>query len=127
MPAGFDNIINKFKSSTKQAADQMQRAAKVAKIKMDILALNGDRGKHLQAIGDRTFSLYKEHNSIDGNILIERVRQDITQIERIDGRIKDMQNQVEELQAGAGADIVDASDVMDISGQEPTDTEGKQQ
>ena len=127
MPAGFDNIINKFKSSTKQAADQMQRAAKVAKLKMDILALNGDRQKHLQAIGDRTFSLYKETNGIDGNILIERVRQDITQIERLDGRIKDMQNQVEELQAGAGADIVDASDVMDVSEEEDKSSGSNQQ
>jgi hypothetical protein len=129
MPAGFDNIINKFKSSTKQAAGQMQRAAKVAKIKMDILALNGDRQKHLQAIGDRTYTLYKEANSIDGNELLERIRNDFSQIERIDGRIKDMQNQAEELQASAGDDIVDASEVMDVSGTEekPTDTGSNQQ
>jgi hypothetical protein len=120
MPQGFDNIINKFKSSTKQAADQMQRAAKVAKLKMDIISLNGERQKFLQTIGDRTFNLYKEASFIDGSVLIERIRNDFSQIERIDGRIKDMDNQIQELQAmGAGADIVDATDVMDVSAEEP--------
>lgn len=118
MPPGFDNIINKFKSGTKQAADQMQRAAKVAKLKMDIVALKGDRGKHMQTVGERAFGLFKESNNLDGAVLIERVRHDFNQIERIDGRIKDMENQIEELQAlGTSADIVDAQEVSEVEDQ----------
>lgn len=126
MPPGIDNFINKFKSSTKQAADQMQRTAKVAKLKMDIMALQAERSKQMQTIGERTYNLYREVANIDGPALVDRIRQEIAQIERIDGRVKDMENQIAELQAvGANADIVDAAEVNDVSTSEQSGSQSE--
>src|SRR5437868_10679350 len=116
MSPPFDNLINKFKSSTKNAADQMSRTAKIAKIKMDIMTLHSERAKQLQTIGDRTYNLYRDKNGIDGNILVERIRHEITQIERIDGRVRDMENQITELHAMApSSEVVDATEVHEVS------------
>lgn len=120
MPPSFDNIINKFKSSTKQAADQMQRAAKVARLKMDIMTLNGEKTRHLQTIGERTFALYTESNNIDGHALLERVRHEFTQIQRLDTKLTEIDTEIAELQAAIAqpADITEAEEVTDV-----TDTE----
>jgi len=121
MPQGFDNIFNKFKASTKQAADQMGKATKVARLKMDILTLTGERSRHLQTVGERTYESYAEAGTLDGGTLCEKVRHEFTQIERIDGRVRDLENQIADLQAmqGDASDVTDATDVKDV-----TDTPG---
>ncbi len=116
MPPKFDDIFSKFKSSTKQAADQMGKAAKVARLKMDILTFTGEKTKHLQTIGDRTYELFCEGRGIDGSILVERVRHELMQIERIEGKIRELENQIADLQAMTqNAEVTDADEVTELS------------
>lgn len=98
-PPAFDNLISKFKESTKQAADQMSKAAKIARLKMDIMTLTGEKTRYLQAIGERTYELFTQTNGIDGAALREKVRNELNQVERIEGRIRDLESQIADLQA----------------------------
>ncbi len=109
-PPTFDNIINKFKSSTKQAADQMGKAAKIAKLKMDVMTLGGERTRHFQTIGERTYKLFIESNTLDGSALRDRVQSEFKEIERIEARIRELENQIADLQA-----VVQHADVSDVA------------
>jgi|SRR5215470_9569371 len=123
-PAPFDNIISKFKASTKQAADQMSKAAKVARLKMDIMSLVGEKTRHLQNIGTKTYELFSETSGLDGSLLSERVRQDFTQVQRIEGRIRELESEIADLQAMVQSpepsDVAEADSVKDVS--QPADT-----
>jgi hypothetical protein len=110
----FDNIINKFKESTKQAADQMGRATKIARLKMDVRILMGERTRNFEAVGERAYQLYQESGTLDGTVLRERVRNEFTQIERLDGRLRDIESQIADLQAVAG-EVADATDVQEVA------------
>jgi len=117
-PMAFDNLINKFKQSTKQAADQMGKATKIARLKMDIMTLAGEKTRYLQTIGERTYELFSESSDLDGSALKEKIRNELNQIERIEGRVRDLENQIADLQAmvqGEGADVTDATEVKDVS------------
>src|SRR3990167_2493925 len=109
-PPTFDNILNKFKSSTKQAADQMGRAAKIAKLKMDIMTLAGEKTRHFQTIGERTHTLFTESSTLDGSVLRDRVQSEFKEIELIEARIRELENQIADLQA-----VVQHADVSDVA------------
>lgn len=95
----FENFLNKFKQSTKQAADQMGRAAKIAKLRMDLMTLTGERVRHLQTIGTKTFALFCDTSTLDGGALLDRVRNELVQIQRIDVRMKELEVEIADLQA----------------------------
>lgn len=121
-PPSFDNIINKFKSSTKQAADQMSRAARVAKLRMDIMAQNGEKTRLLQNVGEKTYQLFVESGSLDG--LMDRLRNEFTMIQRIETRIQEIEKEIADLQAMLqNADVTDADEVRDVT--EPETSEEK--
>ena len=121
MGPSFDNIINKFKASTKQAADQMGKAAKIARLKMDIMTLSGEKNKRLQSIGDITYELYRQRKQLDGTVLLERVKDEFSQIERIEDRTREIEAEILNLQEeiknqGEGAEeVTDADEVTDVS------------
>ena len=125
-PPSFDNIINKFKSSTKQAADQMGKATKIARIKMDIMTLAGERTRYCQTIGERVYALFSESAGLAEAVLRERVRHEFTQIERIDGRVRDLENQIADLQAMVqDTDVAEATNVTEVTEHgEPTQSSG---
>jgi cell division protein FtsB len=106
----FDNLINKFKDRTKQAADQMSKAAKIAKLKMDILTLVGEKTRHLQTIGQCTYAMFCDNGVIDGTNLVEETRGELSQIERIEARIRELEAQIADLQA-----LVQQLDVKDVT------------
>ncbi len=126
-PMAFDNLISKFKQSTKQAADQMGKATKLARLKMDIMTLTGEKTRYLQMIGERTYELFTESSDLDGSALKEKIRNELNQIERIEGRIRDLENQIADLQAmvqqGEGSDVTDATEVKDVSDAQETPSE----
>lgn len=107
----FDNIINKAKSVAKQAADQTNKYAKIAKLKTNIMTLKSEKGTHLNTIGLRTYTLFTENNKIDGATLQEKIRDEIAQIERIEGKIRDLDAEIADLQAAT--QHVDVTDVTD--------------
>lgn len=116
----FDNLISKFKQSTKQAADQMGKATKIARLKMDIMTLAGEKTRYLQTIGERTYELFTESSELDGAALKEKIRNELNQIERIEGRVRDLENQIADLQAmvqegETAPDVTDATEVKDVT------------
>ena len=111
MSKGFDNIFDKVKSVTKQAADQTGKYAKIAKLKTNVMTLNSEKGRHLSTIGLRAYTLFAENSKIDGVVLHEKVRDEIAQIERIEARIREIEAEVADLQAAAGQHV----DVTDVT------------
>jgi len=107
--AGLDNIFNKVKEATKQAADQTNRAAKAAKLKMNVMSLTSEKTQHLQTIGQRTYTLFVENSTIDGRVLQEKIHEELTQIARIDGRIRELESEIADIQSNT--QHIDITDV----------------
>lgn len=107
----FENFFDKVKTATKQAADQTSKAAKIAKLKMNVVTLSSEKNKHLQAIGQRVYNLFGENHAIDGNVLKEKVREEIKQIERIDEKIKEHEAEISDMHSDT--QHVDVTDVTD--------------
>lgn len=120
----FENFLNKFKQSTKQAADQMGRAAKIAKLRMDLMTLTGERVRHLQTIGTKTFSLFCDTSTLDGGALLDRVRNELVQIQRIDVRMKELEVEIADLQAMI--QHVEIKDITDENAARGEDEKGEQ-
>lgn len=106
---GFDNIFNKMKEVTKQAANETNKAAKAAKLKMTVMSLNTEKTRHLQTVGQRTYTLFAENQSIDGKLLQEKVMEELKQIERIEERIKELEAEIADLQTGQHVNVTDVT------------------
>lgn len=118
--AGLDNIFNKVKEATKQAADQTNRAAKAAKLKMTVMSLTSEKTQHLQTIGQRTFTLYVENSTIDGRVLQEKINEELSQITRIDTRIRELEAEIADIQSNAQhVDITDVTSKSDRTDNKP--------
>jgi len=107
--SGFDNIFNKVKGVTKQAAEQTGRAAKAAKLKMAAMSLTTEKTGHLQTIGQRCYTLFTENQNIDGALLQAKIAEELKQIERIETKIRELETEINELQANS--QHVDVTDV----------------
>lgn len=92
--SSFDNLFNKVKGATRQAADQTNRAARQAKLKMTIMSLQSEKLRHFQIIGMATFTLYAERKKIDGDILQGKIQEELRQVERIDQKIAELEAEI---------------------------------
>lgn len=106
MPS-FDNFFSKVKDAAKDAADKTGKQAKIAKLKINIKTLDMEKNRHFQTIGLRTFILWTESRSLDG--LVDRVHDELTQIDRAEARVKELEEEISEIQAGS----VDVADVTE--------------
>ena len=107
----FGNLFDKVKSATRQAADQTSKLARVAKLKANVLSLNSEKERHLKTIGIRTVILFADENSTDGAELKNRIRDELAQIQRINERIAELNDQITELQAaGPQVDVTDITE-----------------
>ena len=107
----FENIFDKVKSAAGKVADQTNRAAKLGKLKMNVVTLNSEKNKHLQAIGLRVYTLLEENNAIEGNVLKDKIKDEIDQIRRIDEKIREIDEEIADLQTNS--QHVDVDDVTD--------------
>ena len=105
----FDNIFNKVKSVTQKAADSTGRQVKKVKLQTNIMTLQTEKSRHLSTIGTRAYSLFSEHNTIDGKVLVDKSRDEIAQIERIDSRIREIESEIADLSAQS----VDVEDITE--------------
>ncbi len=119
MTPPFENIFDKVKSAAGKVADQTNKAAKLGKLKMNVVTLNSEKNKHLQAIGLRVYTLLEENNAIDGNVLKDKIKDEISQIERIDEKIKQIDSEIADLQSHT--QHVDVDDVTDDDDSESGD------
>jgi hypothetical protein len=109
--SGFENIFNKVKGVTKQAAEQTGRAAKAAKLKMSAMSLSNEKTGHLQTIGQRCYTLFTENQQIDGALLQGKIAEELKQIERIEVKIRELESEIADLQSNT--QHVDVTDVTD--------------
>ena len=92
--SSFDNLFNKVKGATRQAADQTNRAARQAKLKMTIMSLQSEKLRHFQMICMATFMFYAEKKKIDGDILQGKIQEELRQVERIDQKIAELEAEI---------------------------------
>lgn len=113
----FGNIFDKVKSGAKQTAEQMGRAAKIAKLNVELNTQKGERDRHLKTIGSKVFAIYSKDKNLDAATVTEEVTNELNQIERIDKRTEELQGEIAALQAEfRSADgVVDASEVKDTT------------
>ncbi len=109
--SNFENLMNKVKGVTKQAAEQTGRAAKAAKLKISAMSLANEKTGHLQTIGQRCYTLFAENKQIDGSLLQTKVMEELKQIERIEEKIRELELEISELQSSS--QHVDVTDVTD--------------
>jgi len=105
----FGSLFDKVKSATKHAADQTSKLARIAKLKANVLSLNSEKERHLKTIGIRAVIMFSDEKSTDGEELKNRVRDELAQIQRINERIQELNDQITNLQAAAPD--VDVTDV----------------
>ncbi len=109
----FDNLFNKVKSVTKQAADTTGRQVKKVKLQTNIMTLTTEKTRHLSTIGTRAYALFTETNTIDGKELLNRIRDEIAQIERIESKVREIESEIADL--AAATQHVDVEDVTSES------------
>lgn len=97
----MSGFFDKVKSYTKQAADQTGRAAKIAKIKMNMVSLNSEKDRHLKAIGQNVFSMVSETGGLDPEALRVACRDNVMQINQLNEKIQELENEIAAIQAGS--------------------------
>lgn len=123
-PPSFDNLLNKFKSTAKHTVDQASKAARITKLKMDIMTQNGEKTRLLANVGEKTYQLFVESKGLDG--LMDRLRNEFTMIQRIETRIQEIEAEVSELKSQMqGEDVTDATEVREVT--EPTAASSSQE
>ncbi|MFN8553843.1 MAG: hypothetical protein U0103_20405 [Candidatus Obscuribacterales bacterium] len=121
MTPNFDNLVNKGKGLLKQAADQTARIAKIGKLNTNVMTLRSENARHLQTVGLRAYTLFSENNKIDGTVLQEKVRDEIAQIERIEKRIKEIEDEITELREKSHVDVTDITEDDDVEDDDESD------
>lgn len=100
------SFFDKMKDMTRQAASETNKAARTAKLKMNVISLNSEKGRHLQTIGQRVFTLYSENQSINGSVLQEKITEELNQVERIEAKIKELEADI----ASQGVNVTDVTE-----------------
>jgi hypothetical protein len=125
-PSAFDNFFQKVKSATKQAADTTAKQAKIAKFRMNLMTLQTEKSRYLQTVGIRVYTMYLNIKSLDGARLFEDVKDDLGNIERIDVRMQDIEENIAELQSKQAEleikDVTDSSQTPDEKSEPPKQT-----
>lgn len=127
----FGNIFDKFKSSTKQAAEQMKLAGRIAGLKVERSTQKAERERLLKEIGSKTFSIYTKTKSLDPATLEEEIINELHHIERIDKRMVEIEDEITQLQSeilhSDDKDVVDADvdDSEDDDEEEEENAKGK--
>lgn len=109
----FDDLVSKVKDVTKQAADKTSKAAKLARLRMEIMSLNAEKSRYLQSIGSKSYDLYTQNKKIDGDLFLRQVMVDLEQISRINIRLNELTKEIESVQGGG--DDIEIKDVTTIS------------
>lgn len=124
----FGNLFDKFKSSTKQAADQMKTAGKIAGLKVERSTQKAERERLLKEIGSKTYSIFNKSKNLDSQTLEEEIINELRHIERIDQRLDEIEEEIsilqKELLHTGGKDVVDADEVQEAD-EEDSGSEAK--
>lgn len=111
----FGNLFDKLKSSTKQAADQMKLAGKIAGLKVERTTQKAERERLLKEIGSKTYSIFSKNKDLDSKVLEEEIINELRHIERIDKRLSEIEEEIAAIQEeiskhSGGVEIVEAEE-----------------
>ena len=106
----FENFFDKAKNVAKQVSNQTSKAAKVSKLKLNVVSLTSEKKKHLETIGARVCSLINEGSAVDSGILRDTVSDEMSQINRIEERIKELESEIADLQGSSDLDVKDVTE-----------------
>ena len=126
----FGNLFDKFKTQTKQAADQMKVAGKIAGLKVERSTQKAERERLLKEIGSKTFSIYNKTKSLEPQALEEEITNELRHIERIDKRMDEIEEEIaalqKELLPGASKDVVEADVVKEEESEDENEEEDEE-
>jgi hypothetical protein len=97
----MSGFFDKVKSYTKQAADQTSRAAKIAKIKMNMVSLNSEKDRNLKSIGLNVFTMVSSTGGLDPEALRLACRDNVMQINQLNEKIQELENEIAGIQAAS--------------------------
>jgi len=97
--SAFDNFFQKVKSATTQAADNTAKQAKIAKYRMNLMTLQTEKSRYLQTVGIRVYTMFLQNRRILGDQLFDQVKDDLGNIERIDVRMQELDENIAELKS----------------------------
>lgn len=123
------SFFDKVKSGAKTTANQMGRAAKIAKLRVELATQKTERERHLKTIGLKVHGIYSKDKTLNAENVTKEVENELNQIERIDKRSNEIQEEISTLQAEmrtveGGDSVVDASEVTDTTDSD-AETESK--
>ncbi len=125
MPS-FDNIFSKVKSN--KAVQQMNMAAKIAKIKVEVATQKAEKERHIKTIGEKTYAMFGRDKTLEGKVVQDEIATELNLIERIDKHIEELHDEISQLQAdfrNADKDVVDASEVRDTEDDDASSDESE--
>lgn len=112
MSGSFGNFFDQIKSGAKSTASQMSKAAKIAKLRVEMATQKTERERHLKTIGTKVYAIYQKDKNLDVDTVTNEVKNELNLIERIDNRTVEIQDEISTLQAEmrneGASDVVDA-------------------
>jgi hypothetical protein len=123
MTPPFDNLFNKVKQNTSKATQQLNLAAKIAKLRVEVTTQRAERERHLKSIGEKTYAIFMRDNTLEGKVVQEEVANELNLIDRIDKHIEELQKDISHLQSEfrSDKDVVDAAEVTETDDQDASD------
>lgn len=121
MSGSFGNFFDQIKSGAKSTASQMGKAAKIAKLRVELATQKTERERHLKTIGTKVYAIYQKDKNLDVETVTNEVKNELNLIERIDKRTVEIQDEISTLQAEMRNE--GSSDVVDAEVADATDDE----
>jgi len=115
MTPPFDDLFNKVKQNTSKAAEKVNLATKIAKLRVELQTQKAERERHLKSIGEKTYAIFCRDKSLDSKVVLEEVSTELNLIDRIDKHMDELQTEISHMQSDfrSEKDVVDAAGVRD--------------
>ncbi len=98
-PSPFDKFVDKFKSGTKVAAEQMKLAGRITALNVERTTQKTERERLLKEIGLKTYGVFSKAKKLAPESLMEEIMSELNHIERIDQRLEEIEAEIANLRA----------------------------
>lgn len=99
MPSPFDKFVDKFKSGTKVAAEQMKLAGRITALNGERLTQKSERDRLLREIGLKTYGIFSKVKKLSPEALMEEILSELNHLERIDQRMAEIEVEITQLRS----------------------------
>lgn len=98
-PSPFDKFVDKFKSGTKVAAEQMKLAGRITGLNVERTTQKTERDRLLREIGLKTYGIFSKEKKLTPEALMEEIMSELNHLERIDQRLAEIDVEIGSLRA----------------------------